>query len=78
MKATPEPNFPGLVRNFINDALDDDSIRNLCFDQFRPVYDQLSPAMSRTECVRRLVQWCYENRAFDQLLAHAKALNAAT
>lgn len=70
--------FPGLVRHLINDALTDDEIRNLCFDHFRSVYDQLSPAMSRTECIRRLVQWCYENRQFGELLIHLKSQNATT
>ena len=69
--------FPALVRGLINDALDDDPIRNLCFDHFRPVYNELSPAMSRTECIRRLVQWCVEHRAFDKLLTHAQDLNGA-
>ena len=68
--------FPGIVRNLINEALEDDTIRSLCFDHFHQVYDQLSPEMSRTECIRRLVQWCYDNRAFDQLLDHVQRFNA--
>src|SRR5262245_13025874 len=71
-----ERDFPALTRNLINDALHDDTLRNLCFDHFRPVYNELSPAMSRTECIRRLVQWCLEHRAFDKLLTHVQNLNA--
>src|SRR3954453_22269311 len=31
--------------------------------------------MSRTECIRRLIQWCLEHRSFEKLLAHARDLN---
>lgn len=75
--STTERAFPTLVRRFINEALDDDAIRTLCFDHFRPVYDELAPAMSRTECIRRLVHWCERNRAFDRLLTLAGRANPA-
>jgi hypothetical protein len=69
--------YPGLVRELINEALTEDEIRSLCFDHFRPVYNQLSAAMSRTECIRRLVKWCYERRQIESLLEYVKDLNSS-
>ena len=40
MNQTIEHDFPALMRSFINEALDDDTIRTLCFDYFRPVYNE--------------------------------------
>jgi hypothetical protein len=67
--------FAALLRDLVNEALDDDTVRQLCFDYFRPLYDQLSPGMSRTECIRRLIEWCYDHRSFDHLLPLIRVLN---
>lgn len=69
--------YPGLVRELINEALTEEEIRDLCFDHFRPVYDTLSAAMSRAECIRRLVSWCYQHQQMEFLLNQVKDLNAS-
>jgi hypothetical protein len=76
MGATDEVNFPALVRRCIDRALTDEIVRDLCFDYFPEVYRQFSGGMSRTECIRRLVEWCHDHHAFDLLLEQAKSLNA--
>jgi len=49
---------PGVVRELVSEALTDEEVRDLCFDKFWSVYDELSPAMSRKECIRRLLDYC--------------------
>ncbi|MFD8866317.1 hypothetical protein ACFV1F_18415 [Streptomyces sp. NPDC059590] len=81
---------PGAVRGLIDRALSEDEIRDLCFDHYPEVYRELAAAMSRRECVRRLVAWCEGRHGLDALVArvaeinaeavaeHAEALTAAT
>jgi tetratricopeptide (TPR) repeat protein len=66
---------PGAVRAFIDDALTEDELRDLCFDHFLDVYRQLSAAMSRSECIRRLVIWCHAHNRMGVLVDHVSQIN---
>jgi hypothetical protein len=48
----------GLVLELIQDTLSEDEVRDLALEHYRPVYDDYSAAMSRSELIRRLVAWC--------------------
>jgi Effector-associated domain 7 len=63
------PTRAGLVAQLVREALTEDQIRDLAFEHFRPVYDEYSAAMSRSELVRRLVAWCDRH---DQLMSLAR------
>jgi tetratricopeptide (TPR) repeat protein len=66
---------PGAVRELIDDALSEDEIRDLCFDHFPEVYRELAAAMSRRECIRRLVGWCHAHHRLTELVARVAGLN---
>ncbi|MES4901042.1 MULTISPECIES: hypothetical protein [unclassified Streptomyces] len=67
---------PGAVRALIDGALSEDEIRDLCFDHYPQVYRELAAAMSRRECIRRLVAWCHGRRELGALVARVAELNA--
>ncbi|WP_319687853.1 hypothetical protein [Streptomyces sp. ME19-01-6] len=67
---------PGAVRALIDRALSEDEIRDLCFDHYPEVYRELSAAMSRRECIRRLVAWCHAHHELGALVAHVAGINA--
>jgi hypothetical protein len=69
--------YAGAVRSLIGEALDEDAVRTLCFDYYPEVWDQLAEAMSRTEVIRRLVNWCHQQRQLDGLVQHIRRLNSA-
>ncbi|WP_162097956.1 MULTISPECIES: hypothetical protein [Streptomyces] len=66
----------GVVRALIDRALSEDEIRDLCFDHYPEVYRELAAAMSRRECIRRLVAWCHDRRELGALVARVAEINA--
>ncbi|TMR11259.1 hypothetical protein ETD86_36355 [Nonomuraea turkmeniaca] len=67
----------GAVRNLINDALSEREVRDLALDYFYPVHKEFSDAMSRPEIIRRLVVWCDQHGALDELIERVGELNPA-
>jgi hypothetical protein len=65
------------IRDLLNAALDDEALNTLCFDHFRPVYDQFSVGMSRTDKIQRLVEHAERFVQIPQLLTQVRALNPA-
>jgi len=70
--------YRDLVQDLMNEALSEQEIRVLCMDYYFPVFQQLSAGMSRTECVRRLVVYCYEQRQLEHLVEQVKILNVTS
>jgi tetratricopeptide (TPR) repeat protein len=66
---------PGVVRSLIDQALSEDEVRDLCFDHFHQVYLELAAAMSRRECIRRLVAWCYAHGQLRELVGLVAEVN---
>ncbi|OMI39519.1 hypothetical protein [Streptomyces sparsogenes] len=66
----------GAVRALVDRALSEDEIRDLCFDHYPEVYRELAAAMSRRECIRRLVAWCHARQQLGALVARVAELNA--
>ncbi|MGO4418004.1 hypothetical protein AB4Z54_04335, partial [Streptomyces sp. MCAF7] len=56
--------------------MSEDEIRDLCFDHYSEVYRELAAAMSRRECIRRLVAWCHDRHELGALVARVAEINA--
>lgn len=63
------------IRQLLNAALSDEDLSVLCYDFFRPVYDQFAVGMSRAQKIQRLIEYCERYEQFDRLLAKLKDLN---
>ncbi len=63
------------LRELLSDAFSDEQIRMLCFDHFRPVYEQLSTGMTKSDTILRLVDHCLRTRQVEKLLEHVQARN---
>jgi hypothetical protein len=65
------------IRNLLTAAFNDDDLTILCFDHFRPVYEQFSAGMTKSQKIQLLIEYCGRNRSFDQLLALVREHNPA-
>jgi hypothetical protein len=65
----------GLVFGLIQDALSEGEIRDLAFEHYRLVYDDYAAAMSRSELIRRLVDWCDRHGQLAELTDHVAERN---
>ena len=68
---------PALMRQLLNAALSDEELTTLCFDYFRPVYDQFSAGMARTAKIQRLLEYVETQRQAPRLLARLEEFNPA-
>lgn len=67
-------NNQGKIRILIATALQDQVLKNLCFDHFRPVYDAYEQA-SRDELIRKLVIYANSQSRIEELLNLVKEEN---
>ncbi len=56
------------MRYFLTSAFSDEEITTLCFDQFRPVYDNFSTGMSKGQKIQRLLEFCEQHAEWPNLL----------
>ncbi|MCB9078741.1 MAG: toll/interleukin-1 receptor domain-containing protein [Anaerolineaceae bacterium] len=63
------------IRKLLQNALGEDEFMSLCYDYFRPVYDQFSAGMGRLQKTQRLLEYCERQDKFDELLAHVREIN---
>jgi hypothetical protein len=56
------------VRRFLTDAFSDEEITTLCFDQFRPVYENFSTGMSKGQKIQLLLEHCERRDEWPVLL----------
>jgi len=66
-----------IIRELLSDAFSDEEIITLVFDRFRDVYEDISGGMSKTDKVRRLIDWCEHNVEIVTLLAEVQRRNPA-
>ena len=66
---------PAEIRKLLQNALSEEEFTSLCYDYFRPVYDQFSAGMSRPQKIQRLLEYCERQGKFDDLLAQVRAIN---
>ena len=62
------------IRRLLTDAFTDAELRQLCYDtpSFRPVYEQFSTGMSKTDMIQRLLEFSERKGLLDELLALAQ------
>ncbi|MCB0196690.1 MAG: toll/interleukin-1 receptor domain-containing protein [Anaerolineae bacterium] len=63
------------IRKLLQSALSDEDFNMLCYDYFRPVYDQFSTGMSRLQKTQRLIEYCERQGQLDTLLAEVEKIN---
>jgi hypothetical protein len=65
------------LRDLLNAAFNDEELTTLCFDHFRPVYDDFAGGMSKGQKVQRLLDYCTRREQVDELLAAVRKANPA-
>ena len=65
------------LSRLLSEALDKEDLETLCFDTFRPVYDQFTDGMTRGARQRLLVEHVTRQRLTAVLLREVRGLNAA-
>jgi 3',5'-cyclic AMP phosphodiesterase CpdA len=63
------------VRELLEAAFSEQDIITLAFDRFRGVYEDISGGGTKTEKIRRVVDWCVRNLQMPVLLAEVKQRN---
>ncbi|MBK9230497.1 MAG: hypothetical protein IPO15_06430 [Anaerolineae bacterium] len=86
--APPAPNPPpapprradfdiAALRALLNAAFSDEELTTLCFDHFRPVYDQFSTGMARTAKIQHLLEYAEKRQQVARLIELVEDLNPA-
>jgi len=65
------------IRQLLSEALDDQSLTDLAFDHFRPVYDQFSIGLTRNHKIQLLIEYCQRHNQIEALLNQIQHLNPA-
>jgi hypothetical protein len=65
----------GKVRTYLNGALSDSELSDLCMDYYPAVYDQLSAGMTRNAKLRTLVEHCQRRNRLGELMRRAREIN---
>lgn len=63
------------VRELLMAAFGDEDLTTFCYDNFRPVYEEFTTGMSRTQKVQRLVEHCERRGEMEKLLAQVERAN---
>lgn len=71
------PSNTAVIRELLNAALNDETLTALCYDYFRPVYNQFATGMSRPDKIQRLIAHCERHDSFGLLLEQIERLAPA-
>ncbi len=63
------------IRQLLTEGFDDQILRDLCFDEFKPVYQKLSSNTGKAEIVGKLIEYAGAMSQLDNLLNWAKEKN---
>jgi hypothetical protein len=63
------------IRELLMTAFNDEELTTLCFDHFRPVYQEFSTGMSMGQKTQRLLDHCERHDQFGKLLALVQERN---
>jgi hypothetical protein len=66
---------PARIRELLTAAFADEELTTLCYDHFRPVYEDFSAVMSKGQKVQRLLDYCERHIRTDELLRRAQERN---
>ncbi|GAB4439622.1 MAG: hypothetical protein Fur0044_36180 [Anaerolineae bacterium] len=68
-----QPNYnSGKIRELLNAAFTPDELRQLCYDEFRPVYDKLADKEGKPGIIQSLIEFCERRLQMEQLLVAIK------
>jgi HEAT repeat protein len=65
------------IRTLLTEGFSYQDLHDLCFDDFRPVYDQFGPEVGKARIIALLLEYVVETSQFETLLTKLKALNPA-
>lgn len=65
------------IRTLLTEGFTADELRRLCYDDFRPVYDQFAANTGKAEIIDRLLEFAERRGQLETLLAWAKTQNPA-
>ena len=72
----PSPTWnTAAVRELLMAAFGDEELTTFCYDNFRPVYEEFTTGMSRTQKAQRLVETCERRGEMEKLLAKIERAN---
>lgn len=71
------PYNPTNIRALLNEGFTDSDLRNLCFDKFRVVHNQLATSSGKDEIVSKLLEYCDRTAQIEALLTWAERHNPA-
>jgi hypothetical protein len=66
-----------VIRELLSAAFNDEELTTLCFDYFRPVYEDFSAGMSKGRKVQRLLDYCVRHDQVIALLDRVRERNPA-
>jgi hypothetical protein len=66
-----------VLRDLLSAAFNDEELTTLCFDTFRPVYEDFATGMSKGQKIQRLLDYCTRQEQVDDLLAAVQRTNPA-
>ena len=66
-----------VFRELLSAAFNDEELTTLCFDHFRPVYENFSAGMSKGQKIQHLLDHCERQAQHARLLDVVKSLNRA-
>jgi outer membrane protein assembly factor BamB len=79
-EAIPSPASPwntAAIRDLLTAAFSDEELTTLCFDHFRPVYQDFSTGMSKGQKIQLLLDHCIRLDRVAELLEYVKRRNPA-
>lgn len=56
------------LREHLRDSFNDEELRDICFDHFRPVYERLTVGMTKSQIVQLLLDHCTRHAEGERLL----------
>jgi len=66
-----------VLRELLSAAFNDQEVTTLCFDHFRPVYEDFSSGMSKGDKIQRLLDHCERHDQWARLVALVRDANPA-
>jgi outer membrane protein assembly factor BamB len=63
------------IRTLLTAAFNDEGLTTLCFDYFRPVYEDFSTGMSKGQKIQRLLDYCDRHGQVAKLLDYVRERN---
>jgi hypothetical protein len=73
--ARPDQWDTAAIRGLLTAAFSDEDLTTLCFDHFRPVYENFSAGMTKGQKIQLLLDHCARQEQTEELLDHVEDRN---